>query len=256
MANADGSVGLGGYNVHDLLFAGKFRPLLSPDGNNGGSVGAGAGGVDPLELRFFDQLAAFGFSAELGSFRWIIDTNSNGVVNLPTDILTLQPTLGNFNVAGALPVAGNFDNNAANGDEIGLYNAGRWALDTNHNFVIDAADTIITNNLFGHPIVGDFDGDGFDDLAVFNNNLFSFNLANDTLTDAADATMIWGYPGRARSTGGRRHGPGRHRRHRPLGAAHDAPACRAESRSGISSCRTISRPTDCRRFTRQGRLPG
>jgi hypothetical protein len=195
VANADGSVGLGGYNVHDLLFAGKFRPLLSPDGNNGGPVGAGAGGVDPLELRFFDQLAAFGFSAELGSFRWIIDTNSNGVVNLPTDILTLQPTLGNFNVSGALPVAGNFDNNAANGDEIGLYNAGRWALDTNHNFVIDAADTIITNNLFGHPIVGDFDGDGFDDLAVFNSNLFSFNLANDSLADAADATMIWGYPG-------------------------------------------------------------
>ncbi|HEX2474919.1 MAG TPA: hypothetical protein VHK01_09240, partial [Lacipirellulaceae bacterium] len=191
VANADGSVGLGGYNVHDLLFAGKFRPLAIPNGQ----VGAGAGGVDPLELRFFDQLAAFGFSAELGSFRWIIDTNSNGVVNLPTDILRLQPTLGNFSVSGALPVAGNFDNNAANGDEIGLYNAGRWALDTNHNFVIDAADTFITNNLFGHPIVGDFDGDGFDDLAVFNNNLFSFNLANDSLTDAADATMIWGYPG-------------------------------------------------------------
>ncbi|HEX2475613.1 MAG TPA: proprotein convertase P-domain-containing protein [Lacipirellulaceae bacterium] len=192
VANSDGSVGLGGYNVHDLLFAGKFRPRTTPNGNNGG---VGAGGAPEDELRFFDQLAAFGFSAELGSFRWIIDTNSNGVVNLPTDILTLQPTLGNFSVSGALPVAGNFDNNADNGDEIGLYNAGRWALDTNHNFVIDAADTFITNNLFGHPIVGDFDGDGFDDLAVFNNNLFSFNLANDSLTDSADATMIWGYPG-------------------------------------------------------------
>jgi hypothetical protein len=188
VANADGSIGLGGYNVHDLVFAGKFRPLATPNG----PVGAGAGGV---ELRFFDQLAAFGFSAELGAFRWLIDTNSNGVVNLPTDILTIQPTLANFNVASALPVAGNFDGDASNGDEIGLYNGGRWALDTNRNFVIDAADTFITNNLFGHPIVGDFDGDGLDDMAVFNNNVLSFNLANDSLTDAADATMIWGYPG-------------------------------------------------------------
>jgi subtilisin-like proprotein convertase family protein len=190
VANADGSIGLGGYNVHDLVFAGKFRPRVTPNGPDG----AGAGG-EPVELRFFDQLAAFGFSAELNAFRWIIDTNSNGVVNLPTDILSIQPTLANFNVASALPVAGNFDNNLANGDEIGLYNAGRWALDTNRNFVIDAADTFITNNLFGHPIVGDFDGDGLDDMAVFNNNVLSFNLANDGLTDAIDATMVWGYPG-------------------------------------------------------------
>jgi subtilisin-like proprotein convertase family protein len=199
VANGDGSVGLGGYNVHDLVFAGKFRPRTPTNGNNGNNgndTAAGAGDLEPIVgLRFFDQLAAFGHSAELGSFRWIIDTNSDGVVNAVTDILSLQPAVAGFNVAGALPVAGNFDNNAANGDEIGLYNAGRWALDTNHNFVIDAADTFITNNLFGHPIVGDFDGDGLDDLAVFNNNVFSFNLANDTLTDSADATMIWGYPG-------------------------------------------------------------
>jgi subtilisin-like proprotein convertase family protein len=195
VANADGSIGLGGYNVHDLVFAGKFLTLATPNGNNGGPVGAGAGGVGPVEMRFFDQLAAFGFSAELGAFRWIIDTNSNGVVNLPMDILSIQPTLANFNVASALPVAGNFDGNATNGDEIGLYNGGRWALDDDRDFVIEADDTFITNNLFGHPIVGDFDGDGLDDLAVFNNNVFSFNLANDTLTDAADATMVWGYPG-------------------------------------------------------------
>ena len=36
--------------------------------------------------------------------------------------------LANFNVAGAIPVAGNFDYNAANGDEIGLYNQGKWGL--------------------------------------------------------------------------------------------------------------------------------
>ncbi|MEX0643140.1 MAG: choice-of-anchor Q domain-containing protein, partial [Pirellulales bacterium] len=176
--NANGSVGLGGFNVHDLLFVGKF---FQPNG---------------AVSRHFDQLAAYGYSSQLGVYRWIIDTNSNGVVTIGTDINTVQPTLGNtFNVAGAIPVAGNFDNNAANGDEIGLYNAGKWYLDTNRNFVIGAGDTLLTTNLLGHPIVGDFDGDGKDDLAVFNSNVFSFNLANDGFGDANDATITWGFPG-------------------------------------------------------------
>jgi subtilisin-like proprotein convertase family protein len=190
VANADGSIGLGGYNVHDLVFAGKFRPNVINGGN--GQVGAGGAVEDGL---FFDQLAAYGYSAELGAHRWIIDTNSDGVVRIGTDIITIQPTLGNFYVPGALPIAGNFDNNATNGDEIGLYFSGQWALDTNRNFIIDGADTFVSNNLFGHPIVGDFDGDGLDDFAVFNNNTFSFNLANDGLFDANDASMVWGFPG-------------------------------------------------------------
>ena len=133
-----------------------------------------------------------------------------------------------------IPVAGNFDNNAANGDEIGLYNAGKWYLDTNHNFVIDGGDTLFTTNLLGHPIVGDFDGDGKDDLAVFNNNVFSFNLANDGLQRCERCIVHVGLPGRAGSPGGRRHGPGRHRRHRPVGAAHRAHACRRALPSGTS----------------------
>jgi hypothetical protein len=190
VANADGSIGEGGYNVHDLLFAGKFLPLI-------GEGGEGAGGGPVGTPRYFDQLAAFGNSAELGGiFRWIIDTNSDGVVTLGTDVLTTQAAVVNgFSVAGAIPVAGNFDGNLANGDEIGLYNAGRWALDTNKNYMIDAADTFLNTTLLGAPIVGDFDGDGLDDLAVFNSNQFFFNLANDGFGDAADRTMIWGFPG-------------------------------------------------------------
>ena len=143
----------------------------------------------------FDQLAAFGNAADLGGiFRWLVDTNSDGVITIGTDILTTQPTLANFSIAGAIPVAGNFDNNTANGDEIGLYNAGKWALDTNHNFVIDAGDTFVNSSLFGAPIVGDFDGDGKVDLAVFNNNVFSFDLANNGF-GTTDATITWGFPG-------------------------------------------------------------
>ncbi len=178
-------VALGGFGVHDLVFAGRFF-IPTPNGL-------------PAASRF-DQLAVYGNAQDLGSFRWLIDLNSDGVVNTAIgEILTLQPIgglPGNFNVAGALPVAGNFDGNAANGDEIGLYYSGRWALDSNRNFVIDAADTFITNNLLGHPIVGDFDGDALDDLAVFNNNVFSFDLAaaGGGLT-GVDATLVWGFPG-------------------------------------------------------------
>jgi subtilisin-like proprotein convertase family protein len=183
--NANGSVGLGGFNVHDLLFAGKFRP-------QNGAVPAG--GIPIFQQGYFDQLAAFGNSAELGgAFRWIIDTNSDGVVTLGTDIRTFQPLLGNFNVPGAIPVAGNFDGNLNNGDEIGLYYSGKWALDFDHNFVI-TANEVISTNLFGRPIVGDFDGDGSDDLAVFNNNVFYFDFAAGGF-GVNNASLVWGFPG-------------------------------------------------------------
>ncbi len=172
-----GPLATGGLNVNDLLFSGKFT--------NGGT----------LPARLFDQLGAFGYAADLASpgYRWLIDTNGDGVITLgggSTDRLVTQPsTVLGFNVAGAIPVAGNFDGNAANGDEIGLYSAGKWAIDKNHDFVLD---TILTGNLLGTPIVGDFDGNGTDDLAVFNNNVFSigFNLSPNSSTQ-----MTWGFPG-------------------------------------------------------------
>ena len=51
---------------------------------------------------------------------------------------------------------------------------------------------MLTGNLLGHPIVGDFDGNGTDDLAVFNNNVFSFGF---NLSPTKSAEIIWGFPG-------------------------------------------------------------
>lgn len=169
----------------------------------GGGGGGGANG--------FDTLAVYGNAQDLGSFRWLIDRNSDGVINTGEgDILTLQPLRAGFDVMGAIPVAGDFDRNPANGDEIGLYKLGTWILDRDRDFVIETNgdDTIITGTLLGHPVVGDFDRDGFDDLGVFNNNTWFFDLAADGLgvtnlngfgADAAggdrDDTIIWGFPG-------------------------------------------------------------
>jgi hypothetical protein len=182
--NANGTQGIGGFGVNDLVFGGKF-------------TNAGAG----LPGRLYDQLGAYGFSAEgipgvpgVGVQRWIIDLNGDGVVNASTDIIRQQPTLGAvFNVSGALPIVGNFDGNAANGDEIGLYNAGKWGLDTNRNFQIDAGE--VFTGITGIPFVGDFDGDGQDDLATFNNNEFFFDFKANGFGFIDARIQYWGFPG-------------------------------------------------------------
>lgn len=181
-------------------------------------VFAGGGMMAAGNASGFDQLAAYGNSAEgipdnpfVPMFRWIIDTNSDGVVNTGEgDIITEQPLQAGFDVKSAIPVAGDFDQNPANGDEIGLYNQGVWVFDTDRDFVIETGgdDTVVTGTLFGQPVVGDFDGDGLDDLASFNNNQWYFDLANDGLgatntgpfgADAAggdrDQALVWGFPG-------------------------------------------------------------
>ena len=178
--------------------------LLAAFGGGGGPAAGGA-------ANGFDTLAVYGNAQDLASYRWLIDRNSDGVINTADgDILTLQPSQAGFDVRGAIPVAGNFDRNAANGDEIGLYKSGVWVLDRDRDFVIETNgdDTIITGTLLGHPIVGDFDRDGFDDLGIFNNNTWFFDMALDGLgvtnangfgADAGggdrDDSIIWGFPG-------------------------------------------------------------
>jgi Ca2+-binding RTX toxin-like protein/subtilisin-like proprotein convertase family protein len=186
----NGSAIAGNLSPHELLVARKFRPINGQDGNGGD------GGNDAANQRYFDQLATYGNYN--GVFRWLIDLDSDGVVfgdgdpDGVNDLIVNQGTLANFNgfaIGGASPIAGNFDRNAANGDEIGLYNSGLWAIDTNHDYNID---TVLSGNLLGHPIVGDFDGNGTDDFAVFNNNVFSFGF---NLVPNKSTEIIWGFPG-------------------------------------------------------------
>ena len=146
----------------DNVFAGKFTAAASGTSDR------------------FDKLAAYG--RQNGGFRWLVDTDNNGVA----DVRVFDPA----NING-LPVAGNFDGNAVNGDEVGVFDGAAWWLDTNHDFRVD---TRIASPLVGFPIVGDFDGDGRDDLATWQADQFRFDLAANGFGQQ-DATINFGFIG-------------------------------------------------------------
>jgi subtilisin-like proprotein convertase family protein len=116
----------------------------------------------------FQKLAAYGDDGS--RYRWLIDTDNDGVPNL---------TIEDAAAIIGTPIAGNFDGNAANGDEVGLFDGTTWYLDGNHDYQVtgSSADLRITSTLQGIPVVGDFDGDGLFDLATWSNNQFYFDLA-------------------------------------------------------------------------------
>ncbi len=145
----------------DALFAGNFG-ISSP-------VGFGI-------ANGFDKLGAYGFVN--GQWRWLIDMNGDNVVRASDgDIDLVQPI-----AIDGWPIAGNFDGNFFNGDEVGLFDGTTWYFDVNGDDVIDEFDFAmggkLTGNLRGIPLVGDFDGDTLTDLATYDNtaNTFYFSL--------------------------------------------------------------------------------
>ncbi len=139
----------------DALFAGKFNlpGAVTQDG--------------------FDRIGAYG---KLNNqYRWLLDFTNDGRPD--------HSVVSGLQINGR-PIAGDF-NLAHVGDEIGLFDGTTWYFDTNNNNNIDSSDQRFTGNLRGLPIVGDFDGDGLDDLGVHraDTNVFAFDL-----TTAADGT--------------------------------------------------------------------
>jgi len=176
----------------DDIFAGNFAAVEddpeTPD-------------VDETEADGFDKLAAYGQNAA-GEYRWLVDVDNDGV----PDVNSIEPTW--FDGLGA-PVAGNFDGggpphpaglgllngddpSVRNGDEVGLFTGTSWLLDTDRDFLV-SDETPIVSGLRGYPIVGDFDGDGFDDLATFLDGVFYFDLAADGLGGAIDAEIPFSF---------------------------------------------------------------
>ena len=115
----------------------------------------------------YDKLAIYGKFDN--TFRWLVDTDNDGVPNIDR-----RDPYG----ANGLPVAGRFDADDGNGDEVAVFDGKAWYLDTNHDF---KTDMIVQSDLAGYPFVGDFDGDGFDDLATWTDDQFMIDLADGSL---------------------------------------------------------------------------
>ena len=86
---------------------------------------------------------------------------------------------------------------STNGDEVGLFTGTTWYFDRDHDFEVEA-DTALVTAMRGYPIVGDFDGDAYDDLATWSDDKFQVDLANGVLRGwdgVADHTFSYGYIG-------------------------------------------------------------
>ncbi|HTM54232.1 MAG TPA: DUF4214 domain-containing protein, partial [Pirellulales bacterium] len=141
-----------------------------------------AGKLAPT-LPGFDVLAAYG--RVNGTWRFLIDRNGNGGLDPGESIVS--PAQVN-----ALAVAGNFDGNLANGDEIALFDGVTWRILSN-----DLGSVVATFDagLRGYPIAGDFDGDGITDLGTFQNDQFFFNFGNDGFGNGVQQLVNFGSPG-------------------------------------------------------------
>lgn len=175
----------------DAVFAGQFTE-------------ATAGGSDG-----FDRLGAYG--RVNGQYRWLLDFDNNGVPDNGSGAGASEGVASLLQL-NAIPFAGDFDPDHP-GDEIGFFTGTTWYFDTDGdnnigpslNINAVSGDTAFAGDMRGRPIVGDFDGDGFDDLATHratqSENRFYFDLtsANDgtpgVLDGSADDTIDFGFPG-------------------------------------------------------------
>lgn len=154
----------------------------------GGAMFAGNFALLPSDVaNGFDKLAAY--TQVTGQFQFNIDVDSDGVPDNEPGVLPAVEGVIVLSVSGT-PIAGRFDNNDANGDEVGVFDGTTWYFDTNHNLVIDGDDISVASTLRGQPVVGDFDGDGFDDLATFDGTFCYFDLTNGT-PRGWDGTADW-----------------------------------------------------------------
>jgi hypothetical protein len=125
----------------------------------------------------FDKLAAYGRigSGTTAAFRWLIDFDNDGVPDPPSPVTDTANLIG-------VPVAGNFDGNAANGDEVGLFTGSAWIFDRmSKDFNLGNEGPPMASNMQGLPFVGDFDNDGNEDLGTYNpvNNTFALSLSTN-----------------------------------------------------------------------------
>ncbi len=140
----------------------------------------------------------------------MIDVDGDGIINPAAgDIAFTMPKT--FKTNGIL-IAGNFDGNAANGDELAIFDGTKFSF-----FKVDYSQTnpqtgtkgvvvamsSVTTKLRGFPIAGDFNGDGIEDLGTWQNDVFQFNLGTQpggpgtpvVYSGNVDYKINFGFPG-------------------------------------------------------------
>jgi hypothetical protein len=190
-----------GMGVHDSVFDGNFYdPNLNPLTSQ------------PIGATGFDKLAAYGFDQTAGAFRWLIDVNGDGIINpADGDIAFVMPKTFKTN---GIVIAGNFDGNAANGDELAIFDSTKFwffkidytqinPLTGTKGVVVAMPTASVTTKLRGFPIEGDFNGDGIPDLGTWQNDVFQFNFGTQpggpgtpvVYSGNVDYKINFGFPG-------------------------------------------------------------
>ena len=146
--------------VSDQRFAGKLSPNLLPG---------------------FDVLAVYGNFD--GAYRFWVDINGDGGFGGPAESFVSPVQVS------ALAVAGDFDK-ASPGDEVALFTGTTWYILTSG---LGGVATSFSGASPGYPLAGDFDGDGNEDLATYQNDTFFFDFGPGF--GGVGAQITFGAPG-------------------------------------------------------------
>ena len=114
---------------------------------------------------------------------WTLDNNGNMAFDPPADTLVF-----NFGELGSIPIVGDWSGNGF--DTIGIFTpaSGVWYVDTNGDGVVDVTSEPfggIVGGVSDHTVVGDWNGDGADQIGIFraSGGLWAFDTDGDFLND-------------------------------------------------------------------------
>jgi len=152
--------GLSGYNVQSIgSIAGGDKPRAWHLSVLNGGQPRGDGIETKSEGSIWFTAAASGrLDYVLNQGEWSLPTAYGAPSETPTKIF--------FGMAGAIPVAGDFNGDGF--DEVGIYVAGEWFIDLNGDGKWNAGDLWAKlGTRKDMPVTGDWDGDGKWDIGIF-----------------------------------------------------------------------------------------
>ncbi len=177
--NGDGRDDIGVFRSSNQKFYVDYNGNLRWDGPGGGDAVYGMGGK-PTDTPIVGDWNGDGFD-DIGLHRnnkFLLDANGNG----RWDGLAAGDVIQAFGAATDTPIIGDFNGDGR--DNIGVHRRDKFFLDTNGNGRWDGtgADGDMRYR-FGSagqtPIIGDWDGDGVDDIGTHGNNVFLVDYNSD-----------------------------------------------------------------------------